>query len=154
MRSGLARVQVRQALAQGEQFRLVQHGFQAGEDPVFFEPHVVVEQPAQSCEFQIHRALVLQSFLEFPNLRSYGRVVGEHAHDIGVFIEPGVAGVEWQQDLLLFAKVILPRMLPELKEFPGGALDGSGALGGQRLIGPPNLQSLDQGVMVVLAQSA
>jgi hypothetical protein len=127
--------------------------FDAWKQYVLFQPHVVVKKFSQPRHFlRFDRSLCRKPLLEIQHGRTNLGVVGEHSHDFGVAIEPPVSRKRWEQYFLLFAKMYLPRLVPEANKLLRLPLDCRRAFLLGRFRRAPHLQRLNQREMMVLAK--
>jgi len=101
------------------EFSFAQRCFDAGEDFILLEPHVIVEQPRQRGDLVFIYRPAFECGLQPLDSRADFGVVGKHAHDVFVAIEPRVASEGGQQYFFLFAEMQMARALPEAQEFLG-----------------------------------
>ena len=79
-------------------------------------------------------------------------MIGEDAHDFGVPVEPRVPRIRGQQHFLLFAKMHVPRLVPEADKLLRLTLDRRRAFFRRRFRRAPHPQRLNQREVVVLAK--
>ena len=131
---------------------LLQDFFYAGKDCVFFQPDVIVQRLPQGDHTVCFQAVGVEHLPEVLHAGADLRVVGQHAHHVGVLIETHMAGQGRQEFVFLFAEVCSPVMLPEAQQGLCGLTQPDCPFGGRCLRSPGYLQRLDQDVVVMLAQ--
>jgi hypothetical protein len=127
--------------------------FDARKHFVFFQPHMIVKKfPKAANFFRFNRSLRRNLLLEILHSGANLSVVGKDSHDLGVPVEPRVPRIRGQQHFLLFAKMYVPRLVPEADKLFRLTLDRRRALLRRRLRRAPHLQRLNQREMMVLAK--
>ena len=106
----------RQVRAETEKFVFWQNRFDTRKDCIFFQPNVVVKQLPQRDQPVFSKPVRVEHFPEVLHARPDLRVVRQHAHHIGVFIQTHMPAIGRQELFFLFAKVDLPALLPEAQE--------------------------------------
>ncbi len=120
---------------------------------VLFQPHMIVKKFSQPRHFsRFNRSLRRQPLLEIPHGSANLRMIGEDSHDFGVPVKPRVPRIRRQQHFLLFAKMHLPRLMPEANKLLCLPLDRGRAFLRRRLGSATHLQRLNQREVVVLAK--
>ncbi len=135
------------------QLLLAERFFDARKQFVFFQPHVIVKKFCQvRHHFDFNWNLRRQPLLDIPHRRANFSVIGEHAHDFRILIEPRVASIRGQQNFFLLAEMHLPRLMPEADKLFRLPRDRRRPFLRGRLGRAPHLQRLNQGKMMVLAK--
>ena len=135
------------------QLRLAERFFDAWKYLVFFEPHVVVKKFSNTGQlFRFNRGLRREPLLEIQYGRANFRVVGEDVHDFRVPVQPRVPRIRGQQNFFLFAKMHLPRLVPEADKLLRLSRNRGRALLRQRFRCAPHPQCLNKRKVVVLAK--
>jgi len=120
---------------------------------VFFQPHMIMKKFPQAANFfRPNRNLRRQPLLEIPHGGANLGVIGEDAHDVRVRIEPYMPRIRGQQHFLFFAKMHLPRLVPEADKLLCLTRDSRCTLRRRRFRSAPHLQRLNQREVVVLAK--
>jgi hypothetical protein len=127
--------------------------FDARKHFILFQPHMVVKKFSKSAHFLgINRNLRRQPLLEVPHGAANLGVIGENSHNLSVLVKPRVPRIRRQQHFLLFAKMHVPRLVPEPDKLLRLPLDCRGPFLRRRLRRAPHLQRLNQREVVVLAK--
>ena len=102
--------------------------------------------------FRFNRSLRRQPLLEIPHGGANLSMIGEDSHDFGVPVEPRVPRIRRQQHFFLFAKMHVPRLVPEADKLLRLPLDRRRAFLRGRFRRAPHPQRLNQREVVVLAK--
>jgi hypothetical protein len=146
-------MKARKPAAHRVQLLFAKRFFNARKHFVFFQPHMIVKKFPQAAHFFcFNRSLRRKPLLEIPHGCSNFSVIGEDSHDLGVPVEPRVPRIRGQQHFLLFAKMHVPRLVPEADKLLRLALDRRRAFFRRRFGRAPHLQRLNQREVVVLAK--
>jgi hypothetical protein len=120
---------------------------------VLFKPHMIVKKFSKAAHlFGFNRGRRRKTLLEIQHGRANLRVIGKDSHDFRIPVKPRVPRERGEQYFLLFAKVRLPRLMPEADEFLRLARNGRCAFLRGRFRRAPHLQRLNQRKVVVLAK--
>ena len=146
-------MQAREPLSHRVQLLFAEHLFDARKHFIFFQPHMVVKKfPKAAHFFRFDLSFRRQPLLEIPHGSSNLCMIGEDSHDFGVLVEPRVPRIRGQQHFLLFAKMHVPRLVPEPDKLLRLTLDSRRTFFRGRFRRAPHLQRLNQREMVVLAK--
>ena len=156
-------MEAREASAEPPQLFFAQGGLNPGEDLVFFEAHVVVEQLAESGQFRLKVSVRSQARGQLFDARADEGVLRQHLHNGRQGVEGDVAGECGKENLFFLAEVQPPRGLPEAEVVAGNSLyrgatasrrlgGPSSRVAGLRINGAADEQRLHQSVVVVLAE--
>ena len=120
---------------------------------VFFQPHMIVKKfPKAGQFFRFNRSLRRQPLLEILHGSANLGVIGEDAHYFGVLVQPRVPRIRGQKHFLLFAKMHVPRLVPEADKLLRLPRDCRRAFLRGSFSRTPHLQRLNQRKMVVLTK--
>jgi hypothetical protein len=146
-------MQARKPAAHRVQLLFAKRFFDARKHFVFFQPHMIVKKFPQATHlFRFNRSLHSKPLLEIQDRGSNLSVIGEEAHDFCVLVKPCVPRVRGQQHFLLFAKMHVPRLVPETDKFLRLSRDCRRAFFRRRFGRAPHLQRLNQRKVVMLAK--
>jgi len=127
--------------------------FNARKHFVFFQPHMIVKKFSNASNFsRFNRSLRREPLLEILNGSANLGMIGKNSHDFGVLVEPRMPRVCRQQHFLLFAKMHVPRFVPEADKLLRLPLDRRRAFLRGSFRRAPHSQRLEQREMVVLAK--
>ena len=101
---------------------------------------------------RFNRGFGRKPLLEIQHGRANLSVIGEDAHNLGVPVEPNVSRIRRQQYFFLFAKMDVPRFVPEAHKLLRLTRNRRRAFLRGRFRRAPHLQRLNQREVVVLAK--
>jgi hypothetical protein len=113
---------------------------------------IVKKFPQAAYLFRFNREFRRKPLLEIPHRGANLGVIGEDPHDFGVPVEPNVPGIGRQQKFLLFAKMHVPRLVPEADKLLRLTCNRSRTSFCRRFGRAPHLQRLNQREVVMLAK--
>jgi hypothetical protein len=146
-------MQPRESAAHRVQSIFPQHLFDARKQYVLLEAHMIVKKFSDARDFfRFDRRFCRKPLLEIRNGSANLGVIGEHAHHFRVAVESRVSRIRREQDVLLLAKMHVPRLVPEADEFLCLALYSRASLFVGSFRRAPHLQRLNQREVVVLAK--
>ncbi len=120
---------------------------------VLFQPYVIVKKFSQAANFFcFDRNLRPQPLLDIEHGSTNLGVIREDAHHFGVPVKSCVPRIRGQQHFLLFAKMHVPRLMPEAHKLLRLALDRRRAFLRGSFRRAPHPQRLNQREMMVLAK--
>ena len=135
------------------QLFFTKHFFDPRKNFVFLQPHMIMKKFPQAANFfRPNRNLRRQPLLEIPHGGANLSVIRQDAHDFRVRIEPYMPRIRGQQHFLFFAKMHLPRLVPEADKLLCLTRDSRCTLLRRRFRRAPHLQRLNQREVVVLAK--
>jgi len=127
--------------------------FNARKHFVLLQPDMIVKQLSNASNFsRFNRSLRRQPLLEIPHGGANLGMIGQNSHDFGIPVEPRVPRIRGQQHFFLFAKMHVPRLVPEPDKLLRLTLDRRRAFLRRSFRRAPHPQRLNQREMVVLAK--
>jgi hypothetical protein len=146
-------MQAREPAAHRVQLLFAKRFFDARKHFVFFQPHMIVKKFSQAAHlFRFNRSLRRKPLLEIPHGAANLSVIGEDSHDFCVLVKPRVPRVRGQQHFFLFAKMHVPRLVPEADKFLRLTHNRRRPFFRWRFGRAPHLQRLNQREVMVLAK--
>jgi len=146
-------MQAREAAAHFIQPFFAQRFFDAREHFVLFQPHVIVKKfPDAPNLFRLNLVLGRDPLLEIQDGGANLGVIAEKPHHVRILVNPRVPRVRGQKNFFLFAKMNVPRFVPETHKFLRLPRDRGGAFLNGSFRRASHLQRLNQREMMVLAE--
>jgi len=132
---------------------LAKRSLDARKQFVFFQPHMIVKKCSKVGHlFGFNRRIRRKPLLEIHHGRANLRVIGENSHDFRILVEPRVPRICGEQYFFLFAKVRLPRLMPEADKLLRLSRDRRRTFLRGRSRRAPHLQRLNQRKVMMLAK--
>jgi hypothetical protein len=146
-------MQSRQPTPHGIQLIFAKRFFDTRKNFVFFEAYMVVKKFPQAPQFfRFDATLHRKSLLKIPHGGANLGVISENTHDFGISVEPNVSRISRKKHLFLFAKMHVPRFMPEADKLLCLTRNRRRAFLRGRFRRAPHLQRLNQREMVMLAK--